>query len=61
MNGHDIACPSYQKRQTTTSLQMKSGGIVALNIDVDVGTLPPDERAWLFGVIDKFREYTDRS
>ncbi len=39
------------------SIQLKSGGTLFLSVDVDLISLSPEDREWLFKLIDQFNEY----
>ena len=48
---------STQQQRNITNVDLKSGGKLTLIINVDLVSLSSEDRTFVFGMIDKFKEY----
>jgi hypothetical protein len=49
--------PPEQPKASIKNVQLKSGGTLSLSLSVDLVSLSPDDRTWLFDIIDRLNTY----
>jgi hypothetical protein len=51
------AAPPPAVAGSTTSVSLRGGGTVTMNVTADVWTMPPEDRAFVLALVDKIQEY----